>query len=301
LFAFADSQLGVKDNCEVLDHLKMCPSCSRIVDEHHALRGAVRRIVATITVPESLKRRIDAAVTQAGPPKSHAGRHAWRPAAIAASIVLIAAAAGTIFWTGWGRDDSVAKATKVAQSPPIKVERGQGAAKAIADVHNLCCAHAATHHSRTLPSNLAELGPAICSHFNHKIAALAPDLTAYGYRFESANFCGVQDKPGCEGGHILYVADKGPSRLSFFSVPRWDCLDKCSNRGLPSSDDCRKYEVDQPDGGKLAILAWHSDATTYICCGAEPFSRVEPMVKQIRTALVPLDAGFRLARLDSQP
>ncbi|MCC7314685.1 MAG: zf-HC2 domain-containing protein, partial [Planctomycetes bacterium] len=27
LHAFADGQLGVRANCEVLDHLKMCPSC----------------------------------------------------------------------------------------------------------------------------------------------------------------------------------------------------------------------------------------------------------------------------------
>ena len=40
LFAFADGQLGVKANCEMLDHLKMCRKCSAIVDEHQAVRRA---------------------------------------------------------------------------------------------------------------------------------------------------------------------------------------------------------------------------------------------------------------------
>lgn len=38
LYAFADGQLSVRANCEVLDHLKMCPACSRAVAEVVQLR-----------------------------------------------------------------------------------------------------------------------------------------------------------------------------------------------------------------------------------------------------------------------
>ena len=57
--ARADSQLGIKDNCEVLDHLKMCPECSKVVDEHQAVRAAVGRSIVEVGVPGELRGRIE--------------------------------------------------------------------------------------------------------------------------------------------------------------------------------------------------------------------------------------------------
>ncbi|HUN81865.1 MAG TPA: zf-HC2 domain-containing protein [Phycisphaerae bacterium] len=284
LYAFADGQLGVKDNCEVLDHLKMCSGCSHVVDEHQALRSAVGRSIGGISVPPSLHNQVASSLPSKAT-SAAAGFMKPRAFALAAGIVLVA---GVALWrSGWLPTGSGDR--------PVVVEPGNSAATMIAQVHNECCQHADFHQSKDLPTSLKAVGPAICEHYGQTIAALAPDLSQYGYRFESANFCGVQDKPGTVGGHILYVADSASKRMSFFSVPRWDCLDKCKKYSVPSEDGSRKYEVDQEGGGKLCIVAWHNDRTTYICCGPESFDVVEKMVKQVRTAMVEFDRQVRLA------
>ena len=63
LFAFADGQLSVQANCEVLDHLKMCTACSRIVDEHQAVREALRRSGERIVTPSGLARQVRRTLT----------------------------------------------------------------------------------------------------------------------------------------------------------------------------------------------------------------------------------------------
>ena len=288
LYAFADGQLGVKDNCEVLDHLKMCCECSKVVDEHQALRAAVGRSIAAASVPRHLSGRI-----AIGLPAAASGTSRWsltkvRAYALAASFLLVA---GIFLWrSAWSPSDP-----GPAGGRAVRVEQGNSAATMIAQVHNECCLHSAHHQNRDLPTTLGTVGPAICAHYNNKIAALAPDLSRYGYRFESANYCGVQDKPDTDGGHIVYVSDKGPRRMSFFSVPRWDCLDRCRKYAVPSEDGSRKYEVDQEGGGKLCIVAWHNDATTYICCGPESLDVIERMAKQVRTAMVEFDREIRIA------
>lgn len=284
LYAFADGQLGVKDNCEVLDHLKMCACCGQVVDEHQTLRAAVGRSINTVSVPASLRGQVAAAL----PIAASSGRRritGLRPYALAASLLLVA---GVFLWRSVWSPGGPADRTVV-------VEPGNSAATMIVQVHNDCCLHSAHHQSSELPAALKTVGPAICDYYDHKIAALAPDLSQYGYRFESANFCGVQDKPGTEGGHILYVSESSPRRMSFFSVPRWDCVDKCRKYGVPSEDGSRKYEVDQEGGAKLCIVAWHYDTTTYICCGPESLDVIEKMVKQVRTAMVEFDRQIRLA------
>src|ERR1043166_2507033 len=222
LFAFADGQLGVKDNCEVLDHLKMCPECGKVVDEHQAVRAAVGRSIAAVEVPAPFSERIKCTVLQSGAAPGRWQLTKFRAYALAASFLLVA---GLFLWR-----------SAFSGTSAVQVERGTSAALMIAQVHNECCMHSASHQAKSLPDNLREVGPAICSHYDDKIAALAPDLGRYGYRFESANFCGVQDKPGTDGGHILYISEKGSRRLSFFSVPRWDCLDKCRKYAIPSED-----------------------------------------------------------------
>jgi anti-sigma factor RsiW len=291
LYAFADSQLGVKDNCEVLDHLKMCPECSRIVNEHQSLRVSIGQTFADTKAPEALRASVGRLLAAATPAPDRSDT--WRMPRIAgmslAACIVLAAA---LFL--WRSVDGSGPSTVV-------VSRGNSAATMIAKVHNECCAHAAEHQSRQLPAALADLAPAISSHYHNQIAALAPDLTASGYRFESANFCGVRGKPGCEGGHLLYVADKPRGRLSFFSVPRWDCLDKCGDRAIPNASGFRQFDVDQDDGTRLSILAWHNDATTYICCGPEPVNKLEDLVRPLRTALGRFDRTEALAYLNSRP
>lgn len=300
LYAFADGQLGVKDNCEVLDHLKMCPDCSRVIDEHQALRATLGRSIRDTSAPAALRDKVCAAVGsyRRAPAASSAGWRLtrFRAYAVAAGFVLVAS---VFLWKSIAvrQGESAEPASNVIEGEQIavQVERGPSAATMIAQVHNVCCSHGAAHHRRGLPNSLHELGATICAHYNNKITALAPDLVAYGYRFESANYCGVRNKPDSDGGHIIYLSDKDARRLSFFSVPRWDCIDKCRLHAVPGANGCRKYEVDQDGGGKLSILAWHNDATTYICCGQESFDVIEPMAKEVRAVLSQFDHELKLA------
>jgi hypothetical protein len=297
LYAFADGQLGVKDNCEVLDHLKMCPECSRVVHDHQTLRDALRKNLSRDSLSGECRTRILATLGH----REHAHEVArtavrrFRPYALAAGFLLVASA---VLWISLFGAGGVLHTKAAGDAFAVNVPRGTSAATAIAKVHNVCCAHGPAHHRKDLPTELAELTPVVAAHYSQKIATLAPDLAKHGYRFESANYCGVRDKPGCDGCHLIYVNSQGtPRRLSLFSVPRWDCLDKCDTKAKPGVDGLRHYQVDQDDGGTLAILAWHNDATTYICCAREPFGLLRAIVGEVRTAMTRLDAETLLAAL----
>ena len=49
LYAFADGQLDVTDNCEVLDHLKMCPGCGAVVAEHQSMRTVLTKYIERVS------------------------------------------------------------------------------------------------------------------------------------------------------------------------------------------------------------------------------------------------------------
>jgi Putative zinc-finger len=261
LHTFADGELPAPHSDAVAKHVDDCPTCDQSVKDLRALRSALCNSIDSVPVPESLKFKINAVVSSDSPvaqPTSGGGIFGTRLRAYSLAACILFAS-GLFLWRSLPQGGSVnggSTGSKQLAGVP-------GPATLVADVHNQCCAHGSVHHKKDLPTKLSDLGPALCLHFNDKIKALAPDLSAHGYRFESANFCGIQNTPGSSGGHLLYANDKKPSRLSFFSVPRWDELGACMTACADPATGCRQCEVPQKDGGTLAILTWTKDGTTY--------------------------------------
>lgn len=279
LYAFADNQLSIKANCEVLDHLKMCPACSRLVDEHQSLRAAIGKQLSGTEAPASLRRRILAATQPSSIKATATRRISWRlgmPIAIAAGI-------GLAFFTQWGRDPMAVVQTPHEQVPVV-VEGGQVAASLVAAVHEGCCAAGDVHHNRQLPRSLPEVARAISTHFNDRIVAIAPNLSPYGFEFESAGYCGVREPQSNDGGHVIYASADGRTKLSIFSVPRWDRLDQCAAAAAAGFESYREYRLDEPGTQQgLSVLAWHLDSTTYVCCGDVDLTKLKQMVGAVRT------------------
>ncbi|MEK6643755.1 MAG: zf-HC2 domain-containing protein [Planctomycetota bacterium] len=292
LHAFADGELPAPQADAVAKHVDACPTCDQTVKDHRTLRSALCSVIVAAPVPEALKFKINAVVssdTTAAPSASGGGMFGTRLRAYSLAACILFAS-GLFLWRSLSQSGAP---TNVAIGPK-QIATVPGPATLVADVHNKCCDHGPGHHRKDLPTKLADLGPALCSHFNDKIKALAPDLSAHGYRFESANLCGIQNTPGSSGGHLLYANDTKPSRLSFFSVPRWDELGDCMTACAEPATGCRQCEVPEKDGGTLAILTWTKDGTTYVCCGAEPAAVIASMISQARMALANLNDEIRL-------
>lgn len=285
LYAFADGQLGVTANCEVLDHLKMCPSCSSLVDEHQALRTAVGRTLSATKTPEDLRARVSRHLEGAASGR----RIRWlRPVAVAAVLALAATGA---WWAMSPRTDG----QQQQAAAPVRVEGGPTAATMIAEVHRTCLADPAKHQFPSLPKDRSLVVSAVNQHFDGRLAAVAPDLSRFGYDFESVNYCGIDARLSREGGHLIYASADRQSRVSLFCVPRLDRLDQFTPRTAPSPDGYLQYEVDQENGKKLSILAWHRNSTSYACCANLPMEQLREMVAGIRLAMPDFEEQIKVA------
>ncbi|MFO0971941.1 MAG: zf-HC2 domain-containing protein [Phycisphaerae bacterium] len=286
LYAFADGELSVKDNCEVLDHLKMCPECARTATEQQALRAAVQSMMSRSSVPAGLLERVRTSIRLDSPtPTPSAVRAApqsvdraprrlarfYLPLAAAASLTLAIFAARQA-WNSGGAPASPQRAQTLAD---LAVNR-------IVNTHETCAAHFDQHQHPRLPIELAKLPDAVNVLIEQPIHAMAPNFEPGGYTFESANVCAAQQ--GSPGLHILYAAEGGKSRLSFFSAPRWECLDDGAAYAQLSRRDARDFCVLQQKD-HFAIVAWHDHDTTHICCGAMPVDDLISLVKPVRVAL----------------
>src|SRR5690242_9414158 len=119
---FIDGELDPGPSVEVAAHLRRCPDCTRIVEQHRALSRAIRSAAPRYAAPERLRSSISAALAAelaladgapthavAAAPDAARIRHAapaaatrpaigshWRPLALAASLVLAVATSSGI-------------------------------------------------------------------------------------------------------------------------------------------------------------------------------------------------------------
>ncbi len=280
LYAFADGQLGVQANCEVLDHLKMCPPCAQLVDEHQTLRAALARSIARVEVPAHLAAQV-ASRLHLG--RASRNRPTWRASAwtkFIAAAACLAFAAG--LWQFWPSERSTPAGPSAS---PVLVEDGQIAASQVADRHLACCALGKGHQLDSLPTARAELDLAVQRRFAGRFAARAPDLSSQAFELESASLCSARGGESGEGCHLIYRSSDGASRLSLFSLPRWDRVDLCARLVAVAPGSSRQYSVERHDGRNLSVFAWHQDQTTYICCSDLDGDRMKQVVAAIRIAL----------------
>jgi len=280
LYAFADGELPVKDNCEVLDHLKMCPECTRVASEQQALRTALRRAMNRTPVPEGLADRMAAKLDRRPEPAPVVGRRWWRlgvPMAAAASVAF----AVTAVWMM----RPVEEQKPGVPIPGVQTGGGDVALRDVIKIHEYCCERHNRHQNKQLPDGLKGLAKAMEAHFNNLLDVLAPDFDSSGYAFESANYCGFTKN---KGAHLIYVT-KGetPKRLSFFSVPRWSSIDACGYYQGVGDSFLRRFRAPHAKP-RYAIVAWHDNQTTYVCCAelsAVSVDQMAKMVEPVRTAM----------------
>ncbi|MFQ5423772.1 MAG: anti-sigma factor family protein [Phycisphaerae bacterium] len=276
LYAFADGQLDVQINCELLDHLKMCPACTRIVDEHQALRLALRRTVEAVPLPTGLEARIRRSIR-----RERRARGAWRWRSLIPIALATAACAAltlNIIWHA-GKAES-------PSGPNVLngwVMRGDDAAKLVAEKHQMCCHHWDQHQAEGLSKDVATLAEEISGHYKSGLVrALAPNLSWFNFRVESANYCGVETDPTRTGGHIIYFNDETSNRFSFFSIPRFRAIERCGHK---TPDGWFENSVQLSDGSDLHVLSWTQDNMTYICCSPTDSAKMKTMVKDVRMAM----------------
>ncbi|OWY73067.1 hypothetical protein B7486_01600 [cyanobacterium TDX16] len=293
LHAFADGQLGVRANCEVLDHLKMCPSCSRKVDEHQQLRKAIGKDLRSITVPAHLSARVQESLL-AGSRSSifrGAGRRSWRSA-----VAFIGVAAALLLSAVVYLRDFEPTPNPVTQMPFAgSSERGATGAQLVARVHGQCTARGKAHQNPALPGKLSEVESEIAAHFDNRLAVSFPDLSAYDYKFESANYCSPSEVGSVDGGHVVY-ASAATGRISFFVTPRSDQFEPIPGGDVTSDGPYRQFEVPSASGGRtLSVLAWNRGATSYVCCGDVDINKLRLMVGAIRTVQADFDERLLIA------
>lgn len=275
IFAFADGQLDVKDNCELLDHLKMCPACTQKVDEHQRLRLALRRSLETIEVPSALAAKVRSTVSGGRAPRDSRRILRLVPAVlVTAACIVFAFHSISVFVAGSG--------TFTAESTRV-VPRGLNAAVQVTHKHLACLSSSHVHARMESTVNPATLGRTMSEHYGNHIVVMAPSLADQGYYLDTASYCGVQESDEKQGAHLVYASNLGTNRLSFFSVPRWDCLDQCGHREVDGTG-LKSYSVPQEFGGPINLVYWHHEATTYLMCGPLSTEQLTALVRPVREA-----------------
>ncbi len=263
LFAFADGQLSVQANCEVLDHLKMCPQCSAIVHEHQSVRQALRHSAERAVMPLGLESRVRKAIASGHLIEAKAPLRLFsrvRVPAVAAAIVLL-------FLGGWhflNLNGSIMSHMGIGTDAPS----AEDTARLVVMQHNKCVelCNRQAHQDKQLPRDRTLLARAIGEHFGGQLAAIAPDLTKYGYEFDSANYCCINKRDNCVGAHVMYVNFSNGTRLSVFSLPRSPQFGQNESDG--TLGQYRPFmQTELNCNSNTSVIAWNEGVSTYICCG----------------------------------
>lgn len=108
LHAYADGELDLKDSIAVEEHLSACAPCRRSFAGLEATRAAIERHVAKPLAPESLRRRLETALTPA-PAPSRIGALLRSPLAIAAPGMAALLIAVWLLVAGIAREPAAAQ------------------------------------------------------------------------------------------------------------------------------------------------------------------------------------------------
>lgn len=282
LLAFADGQLSVQANCEVLDHLKMCPACSEIVDEHQALRRIIAKSAEKVVVPAGLDAKVRHAIESAGVGRSRkpgAPVRSFRLArtlAAAACIVIVAAVSWQFF-----PSNSIPNSTPFLQAVEREFTVADRVTQGVIIRHNQCVVKTSEHQShqnKQLPGDRVMAARKIDEHFADSLATAAPDLSGYGYQFESANFCNPTGPSDAPAAHLMYVNYNYGNYLSVFTVPHWSEIDvegTTPDRDSPFIHSTRDCE-------NISMLAWHEGEMTHIFVGKFDAEAMTEMIRDLK-------------------
>ncbi|MFQ5493805.1 MAG: anti-sigma factor family protein [Phycisphaerae bacterium] len=281
--AFADGELEVHDNLDILEHLNMCPGCAARVAEVEGLKNSLRRCFSGVKAPARLHARVQelcgetVAARAAGSrfdPRRLARRwsHWAVPLGMAAALGLV-----------------VTLRSQILSGPPeagtITVVTG----RVVADVRgqHAACVHGRglRHHEAGLPRRVPDLGRILGRDLH--LAVLAPDLSARGFNLVGADRCGIR---GRRGAHVLYASAATGTMLSVFTVDRLAGLGPVAG----SSKEKGGYFIS--DEG-TSVVAWDDGPQTYVLCGDFPTAELTSLANAVRNTAVSTaaSAGAMLA------
>ncbi len=123
------------------------------------------------------------------------------------------------------------------------------------------------------------LATALTRKLDGKLAALAPDLSVYGFTFDSANVCQLDGEGGSLAAHVTYVNTSYGTRFSIFSLPRWNGINDGEGGSEPTIESPFVQTHDQCS--QMTVLGWHADETTYVCCGSIDQGILRAMVLEV--------------------
>ncbi len=281
LFAFADSQLSVRSNCEILDHLKMCKPCSSIVEEHQILRAVIRASANEIETPPGLEDRVRQSLLKGKPVKRP---RPFRSSPFQNSLVQVTAAAAcialSVLITWQLASDSGSRGGEHYDHARKPISDEERTAQVVVATHRNCDArcNVGKHQHDELPDRLEGLSSEMAIALDGRVSMIAPDLSGYGYEFDSANFCSpIAGKAG-NGGHIMYVKHENGTRLSLFCMARWSSIEDTADVANPFVTT-----VDQCNA--TTVVAWHEADTTYLCCATIDAKSLRQIAQDLQTAL----------------
>ena len=258
LAAFADGELEVQQNLQMLEHMAMNPQATRRVMHQQQLRRAVGQAMKTDAppAPQALVDRVTrlaqepqpATVSRSGPRPGPAGRAPtlgwvgrWQPAAVAA-VLLVAA----IFVATTGRHAD-----------------GTHLLLPAATIHAFQHRHVECSRTPQMPDgkeaffqDLERLPPSIESHLGRP-ATPSLDLTPLGYQFQAAGKCNVPGEPAV---HMIYSAMAHTGRNDSLSL--WIRV----YEGQPSIEAGRIY-AGTPGDSTHPVLLWRQGEMIYYLTG----------------------------------
>ena len=261
LGAFADGELETDSNAEALEHLNSCEACAGKVAQIRKLKEALARGFDQQQIPQGLADRVRAGIRrEADQPAGGVGRlHKWVvPLGMAAAIVFV-----------W-------QASLWFDAPGLETG-GLGSdveARFVSDArtrHRDCTRLGVEHHRPGLALNPETLRRVFSKELGLRV--LAPDLSSFGYRLQSADTCGMGKSPGA---HVVYEHETGGDIISVFTLERREGF--MPTEGLVIGG--RPCFVSRGPGPTL--VAWHHGQATYVLCSTAGFQVLRAMVESIR-------------------
>jgi anti-sigma factor RsiW len=273
--AFADGELDVQLNLESLEHLNMCPDCTRRVDEVSTLRAALERTYADHRAPDRLRTQIkqslvaEPCIAATENDSSGTSSRSLEPRRRRSSrwLVPLSLAAAVLFavsaWQNWPR---VGSGTMTIM-----------AARTVADaakVHTECVnGRWHSHHNPEFPRDLE----ALAQHFGDTLGfrAIVPDYAGSGFAFLGGDLCSIS---GRQAGHALYGHPQKGHALSVFSTNR---IPELRPDGLSALGDT---DIFVRRVGEVTVAALTEGEQTYTFCSDLAEVSLLRMVRQVRTA-----------------
>jgi len=286
--AFADGELDVEQNLQALEHLNICPDCTRQVATIQQLKTALRRTLSKSSASAELRSRVIAAIAQAdaairmehktridgvgqlnGSDRIAGRLWTYGPVGLAAAMLL-----GVTLWQ---------------VLPLYSYKRGMMTLRnqTLADIreqHVFCSDQADQHHDESLGRTPALVARRLGRQLHRSV--LVPDLDAYGLSFLGAKACPLCGRPS---GHALYRSGDRGTTLSVFSAPFMNELNPSDGRRIGNRD----FYVSADKGS--TVVAWHERNESFIVCGSDGISdeMLMTMAESVRTA-VRGETEFRL-------